>query len=541
LHCRVARARAAAALAALGAVAALALSGGSSADPRTPAALPGLPPPFQTVAVLGDGGLTAGVDAYGDIVELHAPGPAGAALVDNPQARQAAGTVPADTGIVPRVSVGGGPWLPLWRADSVIQRYIPGTDVLRTTAHFGGIGVRIECAASGAALGCVSSARELASGAPAAGSRRPARISFARDLFGGGWRVHTDDAAAREALAGEIAAGRRWIDGARPLGPEAPAWAGEMYRRSLLVLRALADSRTGAVAAGARDGWAYVWPRDAGAVAIALASAGYRAEASRVAHFLRGLRLDAAARFYGNGEPVPGRGAQGDAAGWVAAAAGAAGLGSPAGAAGLGSASRAAGLGPLSRAYRWRGRADYQEGASGDYLGNALASVPPAGRDALLGFITRRGLVREAGDPESGLDSAAAWAVRPFPRPALFGSARDTLLRLAATGGRFGIVPSANWRGGEDPWTAPTAWSAWGLATLARGDRRPSAAARDRAGARRLLADLRRAATPAGMLPERVDGRSGVPRSTAPLAWSHAFAILALRQLWPGRRHRASQ
>ena len=49
-----------------------------------------------------------------------------------------------------------------------------------------------------------------------------------------------------------------------------------MYRRSLLTLRALTDRRTGAVAAGARDGWAYVWPRDAGAAALAFAAAGYR-------------------------------------------------------------------------------------------------------------------------------------------------------------------------------------------------------------------------------------------------------------------------
>jgi GH15 family glucan-1,4-alpha-glucosidase len=69
---------------------------------------------------------------------------------------------------------------------------------------------------------------------------------------------------------------------------------------------------------------------------------------------------------------------------------------------------------------------------------------------------------------------------------------------------------------------APTAWSAWSLAAL--GDRRPALA---------LLGDLRRAATPAGALPERVDARSGIPRSTTPLAWPHAFAILALRELWP--------
>jgi GH15 family glucan-1,4-alpha-glucosidase len=130
--------------------------------------------------------------------------------------------------------------------------------------------------------------------------------------------------------------------------------------------------------------------------------------------------------------------------------------------------------------------------------------------------------------------------VRPFRRPALYPAARRTLLRLADEGGRFGIVPSQDWPD-ADPWTAPTAWSAWSLAVLAGADRRASTAAHDRAGALRLLADLRRAATPAGLLPERVDARSGVPRSTTPLAWSHAFAALALRQLWPGRIQRESQ
>ena len=99
--------------------------------------------------------------------------------------------------------------------------------------------------------------------------------------------------------------------------------------------------------------------------------------------------------------------------------------------------------------------------------------------------------------------------------------------------GRFGIVPSEDWDGGIDPWTAPTAWTAWSLAALG-----------ERPAALHLMAALRRAATPAGMLPERVDARTGIPTSTTPLAWSHAFAILALRQLWPaqaGRRQRPSQ
>jgi GH15 family glucan-1,4-alpha-glucosidase len=151
-------------------------------------------------------------------------------------------------------------------------------------------------------------------------------------------------------------------------------------------------------------------------------------------------------------------------------------------------------------------------------------------------FGTSAGLVRRAGDPGSGLDSAAGWAVRPFAQPALFGAARETLARLLAGGTRFGIVPGEAWSGGVDPWTAPTAWSAWSFAVLARheaGD--PGLAREDRRRALRLLADLRRAATPAGDLPERVDARTGVPRSTTPLAWSHAFAILTLRELWPGR------
>jgi Glycosyl hydrolases family 15 len=536
-----------------GLVALALLSGGSRADPRTPAGPAGLPPPFLGVAVVGSGGRMEAADAYGDVVGLWAPGPAGRSLIYNPAARQAAGSVPADTGIVARMRVGDRS-LPLWRADSVSQRYLPGTNALRTVARFRG------------------------------------RAKVVVRSLGG-------PAAAR--------ADRRWIARARPLGPAAPRWARAMYRRSLLVLRALTDRRTGAVAAGPREGWAYVWPRDASAAAIALAAAGYRAEARRIVRFLDGLDLDAAARFRGTGKPVPGRGPQGDAAGWLAAAA------------------RAVGLPPPHRSVAWRERPDYQEGDPGDYLGNALAAAAAAadGTRRLDGdgantrrrmkdcghprtprpstcivptskgpaeFGTGHGLVRRAGDPGSGLDSAAAWAVRPFRLRPLYPLAGRTMLQLAWHAGRYGIVPSESWDGGRDPWTAPTAWTAWALAALARGDRRLGAlrglstahsgrrrrfrgtasgngpatsgdrgwlrgtalrGPRDRAVAERrrsdtvahrerraalgLMADLRRAATPAGLLPERVDALTGVPRSTTPLAWSHAFAILALRELWP--------
>jgi len=321
---------------------------------------------------------------------------------------------------------------------------------------------------------------------------------------------------------------RRWLARTQPLGSRAPRWAQRMYRRSLLVLRASVGP-DGAVVAGGRPGWAYVWPRDAAAVAIALAAAGYRAEAQQIVRFLGGLDLDAAARFRGTALPVPGRGAQGDAAGWVAAARATHGLGpTKKGATRRGGAPPSVAKPRGESGLTWENLADYQEKNAGDYLGNALASSFLAGqRGASIArlFETRNGLVRIAGDPTSGLDSAAAWAVRPFALSVLYPAARRTLLRLvAAREGRYGLLPSEGWDGGDDPWTAPTAWTAWSLAAL--GERRAALA---------LLGDLRRAATRRGLLPERVDTETGAPASTTPLAWSHAFAILALRTLWPGR------
>ncbi len=444
------------------------LSGAHADDPRTPAGLSGVPPPFLGIAVVGSGARTAAVDAYGDVVDLRGPGPAGTPLIAVSAKRQAAGTVTPGEAVVARARLADGRTPPLWRADRVRQRYLPETNVLRTTA----------------------------------------------------WLGDSRTVIVRRAEPGEARADRRWLAHAQPLGAAAPAWARGMYRRSLLVLQALTDRRSGAVAAGARDGWAYAWPRDASAVAIALASSGYATEAKRVAHFLLGLDLSAAARFHGIGSPVPERAAQGDATGWVAAAA------------------RAAGL-PTTAAVDpgWRGHADYQEGDPGDYLGNAIAgaSGPSASRHLKALFGTNRGLERSANDPGSGLDSAAAWAVRPFPQPALFPIVRRTLLRLVAERGtRFGLLPSEDWDGGGEPWTAPTAWTAWALAALAGAERnRPPHAEVDRRTALSLIADLRRAATPLGLLPERVNPRTGLPTSTTPLAWSHAFAILAIRALWP--------
>ncbi len=466
---------------------ALLLSGGSGADSETPVGLPGMASPFLGVAVVGDGGLTAAVDAYGNVVDLRAPGPAGRALIENPAERRVAGTVPADTGIQIWVRIDG-EMLPMWRADAVRQRYLPGTSVLRTEARFGAEWVRIEQAAHGGKLAIVP----IGPGA--------SRVRLRVNAEG------SPPVRSPRLIAEAASADRRWLRGARQLGSDAPPWATRMYERSLLVLHALTDRDNGAVAAGARDGWAYVWPRDASAAAIAFAAVGYQPEAELVTRFLLGAGIEQAARFNGDGSPVPGREAQGDAIGWVAAAAEAAGI-----------------IGSAREPIPWRDRADYWEDEPGDYLGNALASGERS-IEHLYGAELPTRLVRQPGDPDSGLDSAAAWAIRPFTQPRLYLAARATLTQLVTKGTPFGITPGEAWPGGEDPWSAPTAWTAWSLAAL--GERRQ---------ALQLMQALRRSATPAGDLPERVDAETGVPRSTTPLAWSHAFAILALRELWPNR------
>jgi hypothetical protein len=544
---------------AVAAVALVLVSGGSGADPRTPAALPGLPAPFLGTAVAGSGGITAAIDAYGDVVDLRSE-PAGPALIDNSSARQAAGTVAADTGIVPRVSVDAGPALPFWHADSVTQSYLPETNVVRTVARFGPVRAIVTDAAhrsffarviqvrapDGAQVGIglgvnvehgMTCRRGQSGGTMALfcapGSPSPAGGGGARAA---GPRVVNQ---ARSLIAQATRADRQWLRNGTALGPSAPSWARQMDARSQLTLRALTGRQTGAVAAGARDGWAYVWPRDAATAVLAFEVAGRQGLAKRATRFLLGLNPEEAARFRGDGRSVPGRGPQGDAAGWIAAAAHAAGLASP------------------TYAYQWRNRPDYQEGSAGDYLSNAIAAAAlttdvselsgsyehqtsdtsAVARQIARLFGTEAGLVRRAGDPGSGLDSAAAWAVRPFALPALFPAVRRTLLHLAANQTRFGIVPGEGWSGGGDPWMAPTAWTAWALAALAGSAPTPAAGRVDRRQALRLLDDLRRSATPAGALPERVNAESGVPSSTTPLAWPHAFAILALRELWPSPQY----
>jgi glucoamylase len=298
----------------------------------------------------------------------------------------------------------------------------------------------------------------------------------------------------------------------RPLGPDAPRWARRLYRRSVLVLVALTDPRSGALIAGERDGWDYVWPRDASAGAMALKAAGLGAEARRVAGFLAGLDLGGAARFHPDGSRVAGRSAAGDGEGWVAAAAR---FVQRAGNVREGCCQPTADPHGL---LEWRNRQDYGENVTGDLLGNAIAAGDAA-RDVEARFLGARGLVRREGGED--LDSSAAWAATVFPSPGLHGAAKTTLLRLTRESSPYGIPPIEGWTPGE-VWTAPTAWSAWALVELG-----------ETKAADRLLDELHRAEAPEGTLPERVDATTGAPASTTPLAWSHAFAILALLARYP--------
>ena len=333
-------------------VAAFALSGGSRADPATPPAIPGLPPPFLGTAVVGDGQTVGAVDSYGDVVDVRPLGRRGGRCCrSRPSSRPPGRSRPTPGSSRGRILAARR--LPFWQADSVDQT----------------LPARNQRAAD---------RRPIRRPAPPPSSA----VSAAPDPpppTGAGCAVRD-----------------RWAEARR-------SGRGGCIARSLLVLRALTDRRTGATIAGARDGWAYVWPRDAATVAIALSAAGHRAEARRVVGFLEGLDLDAAARFEASGEPVDGRAAQGDAAGWVDAAARAVGIAVPAGAS------------------PWRGLADYQEKDPGDYLGNAIAAGARPG--ALRQFEGPRGLVR-AGRLGLGPRRGGCLGDRPFRRQALIPAAR---------------------------------------------------------------------------------------------------------------------
>src|SRR6185312_1109155 len=222
------------------------VSGTEDSGSKTPAALPGLPAPFVGTAVVGEGGLIASIDAYGDVVDLRA-GPAGEALIDNPSDRQAAGTVPARTGIVPRMAVRDSPPLPIWRAESVTQHYLRDSNVVETVAYIkeARVWVRVAAAGDSLALEMVTGSSRQGRGLPAISVQVEDGIHCAHakhgdvlDLLcrvGRALPVLDEEGNSREVfrecdriIHGAVGAGRRWSRKARDLGAGAPGWAREM-------------------------------------------------------------------------------------------------------------------------------------------------------------------------------------------------------------------------------------------------------------------------------------------------------------------------
>ena len=159
--------------------------------------------PFLGTAVVGSGGLTAAIDAYGDVVDLRAPGPAGRALIDNPAERQAAGTRARPTpGSCRGSASAAGRRCRCGAPTRSRQRYLPGTNVVRTEARFGRVRVERRCC-RGAAAG----ADRLPSAAPSGASGLGLEV---------GGEPHCGQRGARSRLRCVDATGARAPRGSSP-------------------------------------------------------------------------------------------------------------------------------------------------------------------------------------------------------------------------------------------------------------------------------------------------------------------------------------
>ena len=190
------------------------------------------------------------------------------------------------------------------------------------------------------------------------------------------------------------------------------------------------------MAAGLREAWAYVWPRDAGTAALAFAESGHAEEARAIARFLTSLDLAAGARFNGDGTVVAdGRPAQGDAGGWTRLAREAAGP--PARRSDRARLARAARLRRAQRRRRRLHRERDRRRRRNRAPAQSLRGTPRPARATSRAY------------PAAELDSATAWAVRPFPHPALAGAVAATLRAVGRTAGPYGLEPHTGWPGTE--------------------------------------------------------------------------------------------
>jgi glucoamylase len=352
-------------------------------------------------------------------------------------------------------------------------------------------------------------------------------------------------------------AARDWLRAG--LVPGVTAAQRSMATRALLDLR-LGVRPNGAVVAGWRSGWEYVWPRDSSWVAVALSETGHPAMAYQILRFLQ--RIQAAngiwaARYLpdGSGPVRDGRPAELDADGWVpwavwswavtqqlrpgspsrrdltllwpmvtrAADAAIRSLtqdGLPAPAMDYWEVSVQVTLGTAAPLLvGLRAAADLAAdigGATATSNGRRWAAAAARLARAITATFGWTGYQRlpEAG---SGADAAVTFLGPPFaePNPGVLIAARAAQRALVVPNG--GLQPGTTWLGTPDvAWTAETAFFA--LFDAGTGQHGRAAA---------LLDWLAAHTTKLGSLPEQVNS-AGRSAGLAPLSWSDAVTLLAL-------------
>lgn len=356
--------------------------------------------------------------------------------------------------------------------------------------------------------------------------------------------------AGQPATAALVEQEAAWMASARvPVVPGLEA----LTRSALLDLRVLTEGLPAAVA-GWSPQWRYAWPRDNAFIAVALAEIGDLEGALRELRFFQEVQRTGAwlpARLDPWTRAVPdGRPAQLDGTAWMLWA---------------GRMLLEAGATPQALAELlplWSRSADVllaSLGADGlppvspdywevdeDGLTLGVAASVLAGLDSAalvldrLGDSTRGQRCHEAAERLARLIppvfgpgyprhpraddpcASVAFLAPPIARsgrqlPGVTDALAVAELGMRRPGG--GLAPGAGWRDDGISWTPETALVALGWAGLGQKER-----------ARALLEWLQGHRTDAGSIPEKVLG-DGRPAAVAPLAWTAAVVLLALRRL----------
>lgn len=358
---------------------------------------------------------------------------------------------------------------------------------------------------------------------------------------------------------------RDWLKSGRELGIPDPRYR-RLYARSLLTLKLLQNSETGAISGGARPYWTYCWPRDGAFSAAAFDLAGHHEEAESLYRFLARVQLlDGSwrVRHYVDEMSIfpDSRAPQIDAAGYFPW-----GVWLHTELTGDDSLARElypqiklaaehiiismnpeTGLpGPSSDYWEYSSRLDYFLSnaivcaaglRSAACLADMLDDSEVSGKCRQSAIRIRSGIEEHLWDDRRqayrrglrefpGVDSAACWAISPF---GVFAPDDE---RMALNMGRIesrlktrtgGIIPGEDWPK-KDVWVPETMFAL--LYHLGSGNR---SEAMERF---RWVAD---SASCTGALGERISSRSGLLESTTPLAWSHALFIFAAVEAWgPG-------